>query len=92
MPLQEKYPSFFGRQPKISVFPALTKANFFLKLKNAQLSEKSHQKSSPYPSEIIVLIQHKVTVHSSVIDTVRYFFQLILHVDLVLCNCSNSRI
>ena len=39
------------------------------------------------PSEIIILIQHTVTVHSSVIDTERYFF-----VDVVLCNCSNSRI
>jgi len=27
----------------------------------------------PYPSEITVLIQHIVTVHSSVIDTGRYF-------------------
>jgi len=43
----------------------------------------------PYPSEITVLIQHTVTVHSSVIDAI---FQLILHVDVVLCNCSNSRI
>jgi len=27
----------------------------------------------PYPSEITVLIQHTVTVHSSVIDIERYF-------------------
>ena len=46
----------------------------------------------PYPSEIIVLIQHTVTVHSSVTDIGCYFFQLILHVNVVLCNCSNSRI
>ena len=43
-------------------------------------------------SEIIVLIQHPVTVHSSVVDIGRYFFQLILHIDVVYCNCSNSRI
>jgi len=29
-----------------------------------------------YPSEIIVLIQHPVTVHSSVVDIGRYFFNL----------------
>jgi len=30
----------------------------------------------PYPSEIIVLIQHTVTVHSSVTDIGCYFFNL----------------
>ena len=38
----------------------------------------------PYPSEIMVLIQHPVTVHSSVIDIGHHFFQLILHVDVVV--------
>ena len=37
-------------------------------------------KDRPLPPEIIVSIQHRVTVHSSVIDIVRYFFQLTLHV------------
>jgi len=30
----------------------------------------------PYPSEIMVLIQHPVTVHSSVIDIGHHFFNL----------------
>jgi len=39
------------------------------------------------PSPLInnnVLIQHPVTVHSSVIDIGHHFFQLILHVDVVV--------
>jgi len=92
MPLQEKYPSFFGRQPKISVFPALTKANFFLKLKKCTTFWK-------IPPEIqsLPLRNNCFNPTQSYCPLICYwhrtlFFQLILHVDLVLCNCSNSRI
>jgi len=44
----------------------------------------------PLPLRNIVLIQHPVTVHSSVIAIGRYF-QLILHADVV-SNCPNCRI